>query len=355
MDRSSLIKNYIPELDGLRAIAVLAVMVFHIAPLSLPGGFLGVDIFFVLSGYLITSLLMLEHSTHGSFSLRNFYLRRALRLAPALGFLLLIFLLASYCFPQIFGAFSLRLKEAALSALYISNWARAFDFYPQGPFLAHTWSLAIEEQFYILWPLLLMVLLACSSGERRKIAAAIAVIIILICVWRVMLIANGATIDRVYNGLDTRGDALMWGALVALLPLRERIVSWRPSYSLAFFSMLMLLLIYLLHSSSWEAKEHYVWKLPLIYGALAGLIALAASQRLPWWGNILRNPLMVFTGRISYGLYLWHMPILIVLLKNGFSDGKLLLLVITASYVFAAFSWFVIERPALRLRVRYQR
>lgn len=353
MKGSPLIKNYMPELDGLRAIAVLAVIVFHVFPLGLSGGFLGVDIFFVLSGYLITSLLMQERAAHGNFSLRNFYVRRCLRLLPALTWLIFIFLLVSYCFSEIFGSFPDRLKEAFLSLTYVTNWARAFDLYPPNPFLGHTWSLAIEEQFYILWPIILTGLLALSSRGSRCLPLAIVMGIVIICAWRIMLIMDGAAIDRVYNGLDTRADALMWGALVAILPLR--LWSERAGTLFILLSSLaaVLLLVYFFIYSNWESREHYIWKLPLLYFSMALLIGLVASGVTSAF--FLQISPLVFTGRISYGLYLWHVPILIVLLKTGFAGTRLLLLVLVLSYIFATFSWFVIERPALRLRVRYQR
>lgn len=170
----------------------------------LQGGYLGVDVFFVLRGFLITTLIVEEFDRAGSVSLKNFYIRRILRLAPAL-----IALLTVYCIVSLVTlSENLARKnylEALITAAYLSNWARAFSIHPPD-FLGHTWSLSIEEQFYMLWPILLLGLLRWI--RRRSHVVLIAVALALVAgIERVLLAMAGATSERLYNGLDTRADA----------------------------------------------------------------------------------------------------------------------------------------------------
>lgn len=201
---------YRPSLDGICGVAVLMVMAHH-AGLA-RGGFLGVDAFFVLSGYLITALLMQEREGAGSISLRNFYARRALRLLPALVALLAALLAA----PRLFGLGDLVLWKQALIVLsYWPNWASAFqltNFYV----LSHTWSLGTEEQFYFLWPPLLTLLLALGVGQVGTLGLVIAGIVGA-SVTRAMLWESLDDWPRLYYGLDTRMDSLLLGSLIGLL------------------------------------------------------------------------------------------------------------------------------------------
>src|SRR5262245_21094061 len=202
--------GYKPELDGLRAVAVMSVLLMHGGMPGFHWGYIGVDLFFVLSGYLITSILLREQLRTGQISLLSFYQRRALRLFPALAVLCIVFL--AYAF------FVLRdptqgLREIVVVALYLSNWTRAAGLnFPE--WLGHTWSLAIEEQFYLLWPL---VLLAISAARRPiPLLLAVAGAIVAVSCWRLTLVMHGASTDRLYNGTDTRADALLMGVALAL-------------------------------------------------------------------------------------------------------------------------------------------
>jgi peptidoglycan/LPS O-acetylase OafA/YrhL len=200
--------KYEPALDGLRAFAVTGVVLAHALPGSryIPGGGIGVDVFFVLSGFLITRILAREISVTGSIDFKLFYMRRLLRLTPPLAFLLLTELAFEFLTSSDFATHE---KAALMSASYLMNWNRAFNWWPQGN-LGHTWSLAIEEQFYLIWPALLIFIY-----PRRPIRW-LSVIIVMVLAWRTYLIHQGASIDRIYNGFDTHSDSLFIGCAVGL-------------------------------------------------------------------------------------------------------------------------------------------
>jgi peptidoglycan/LPS O-acetylase OafA/YrhL len=201
--------SHIAALNGLRGIAILSVMFFH-ATLSgaggprPSGGFLGVDIFFVLSGFLITALLLREWQQNGSIALRAFYARRALRLLPALFALMAVILLL----PGVFYSSVRPWRDALITTAYATNWVRAFG--GEIGFFGHTWSLTIEEQFYVIWPLLLLALLKLRVG-RRGILFLVVVGIAVPAVLRVDLWDGPMSVKRLYYGLDTRFDSLLLG------------------------------------------------------------------------------------------------------------------------------------------------
>jgi peptidoglycan/LPS O-acetylase OafA/YrhL len=204
--------GYKPALDGSRAVAILAVLLFHGGAPGFGWGYIGVDLFFVLSGYLITSILLVEHAKVGRISLLDFYRRRALRLFPALAALCLTFL--------VYAAVALDdptqgIREVLIVALYAGNWIRAFSL-GQPQYLGHTWSLAIEEQLYLVWPLLIWGVLFLSKGSAAKALRLVVALAIASIGWRAILALQGATADRLYNGSDTRADALLIGAALAL-------------------------------------------------------------------------------------------------------------------------------------------
>ncbi|HEY0485900.1 MAG TPA: acyltransferase, partial [Mycobacteriales bacterium] len=226
-------RRYVPALDGVRALAVVAVLLFHGGVAAARGGFLGVDAFFVLSGYLITSLLLAEHARTGTIALTAFWGRRARRLLPAL--------LVLVAFTAVAGHATLapdelaRLRGDALAALlYVANWRMIahgtgyFDTTAAPSLLQHTWSLAIEEQFYLLWPLVLLLVL---GGRRRPLPALCLAGIGLSAVAAAVLGAPGHDVGRAYYGTDTRAASLLIGALLAAA-LARRPSHARPSRAL---------------------------------------------------------------------------------------------------------------------------
>ena len=339
--------QYEPALDGLRALAVLAVIVFHAVPHLLPGGFLGVDVFFVLSGYLITRLLLLEHQSSGQIDLVRFYWRRWWRLGPALMAMLAVYLVACALFLDL-DAWVARALDAVWAGLYLANWARAWEWQPMVD-LGHTWSLAVEEQYYLLWPLLLLALLR-GLGNGYKLMLMIAFLALMSAAWRIHLQAHGASLDRLYNGSDVRAETLLWGSVLAVwIHHRGRLQQalWR---ALAWGSLILLGLM--VWTASWTAPWIYAVGMTVVaWAAMAIIGSLHGGQQYPM-SRFLRAWPLVGLGRISYGMYLWHFPIEKGLLAAGLQGAWLLLTVLTLTLCVATLSFWWLEQPLLRWRDR---
>jgi peptidoglycan/LPS O-acetylase OafA/YrhL len=350
--------SHIAALDGLRGIAILSVMLFH-ATLSWPGGprpsggFLGVDIFFVLSGFLITNLLLKEWQHSGSMALRAFYARRALRLLPALFALMATILLL----PGVFYSAERPWRDALIAAAYATNWVRAFG--GDIRFFAHTWSLTIEEQFYVIWPLLLLALLKLRV-RRREILFLVVLGIAVPAVLRVALWHGPMSVKRLYYGFDTRFDSLLLGCLVALIASWDLIPRNRRSLiiiRLAATASAVVLAV-LIASATEESQLTYFGLGAVACTSVAVLLVhvLYCPSRLS--ELMLGNRPLVWVGRISYGLYLWHDPIFFGMLnptrmaKIGVSGFPLLGVRFAAAFVAATVSFYLIERPFLRIKER---
>ena len=328
-------------------------MLHHVDELLLPGGFLGVDLFFVLSGFLITRILLVEQLETGGIRLVRFYARRALRLLPALVGLLAAVLVFS---AIVLGPYLLRqnARAAGIVLLYAMNWARAFSLHPKG-ILMHTWSLSIEEQFYLLWPLGLVVLLKFVSSRRGLVAAALA-LAGASTVDRACLLLSGASLERVYNGLDAHASGLLLGCAVGVAWLvgpREasgRILREEFLRVAGLLSLAGLVLLYLV--AQWSLRATHLWQLTAAELLSAVLVVAAFGSRGGILGTLLGSRPLTYTGRISYGLYLWHFPIFFVLSAAGFASPAVFLLGMPLSFGIASASFFVLERPFLRLKAR---
>ncbi len=344
-------------LDGLRGVAVLLVLASHLK--LLPGGFLGVDLFFVLSGFLITSLLVEEWQRVGSISLKRFYARRALRLLPAFGTLLVgLYVLTLVLRPTQVAAFR---AEAAVAACYVANWP-ALHQTPM-PMLGHTWSLSVEEQFYLLWPLLLYGMLRLRFTPRA-ITLALGAGILASSVHRCVLFSfhppRGPELwpftARLYMGLDTRADALLIGCLLGmlaacnLLPKSPKI--WRNLGPAAIVAACALG-CFVARSSldHFQLYYGYFTLLALLFAVIL-LRLLSAPCRLA--SSVLESSTLVGIGRISYGLYLYHIPIIEWLEPSrlGWTAPVCTLQVAALSFAVAIVSYLAIERPCLRLKSR---
>lgn len=319
-----------PALDGLRGVAIVLVVVAHarIVPVA-TGGMVGVTLFFVLSGFLITHLLIAENEKHGSIDLKSFYARRALRLFPALViYLVLISLLMSMM------ALAVPIWESAWPpALYVANYVQilGMDIFAH----RHTWSLAVEEHFYLVWPLLV------SLGVTKRVRLLAGVVLLLVA-WRLGV----GLVDRhwAYFGTDTNAYALGLGCLLA---------AWRggrpapaaPRVALYSVAGLVLLGVFP-HTSAAQLYEMGVW-LPVVAAALSVFAV---------WGTVDGDPHFLnltwlrWLGVISYPLYLWHAPLLQFPQFGGSMSSRLL--AITVAIAVASLSWTLIERPVLRSRLR---
>lgn len=341
--------RHVPELDGLRGIAIVSVLIHHqLTPFLLPGGFLGVDLFFVLSGFLITGLLVAEFDNSNSISLKNFYMRRLLRLGPALTLYLLACLLVAYHTKAI--AVARQLKLIGMALIYATNWRMAFGWDTELDPTAIIWSLSIEEQFYLAWPLILFGCLFLRI-RRSYIAGALGIAILSIAAHRYIMLSGGADFTRLYYGTDTRADALLVGCLTALIPVRD--VNWKKRRWLSIVGLFSgACLIYSMMTLGFTHRFLYQGGFTMI-AVLCAVLVFVASY---YSSTILAVPLswqpLRWLGRISYGLYLWHW--LVVRNTSFYQLGKwepwarlgLALVIASASY-------YLVERPFNKLKRRF--
>lgn len=348
------VAGFSKELDGLRGVAILVVMVFHAGMDVLSGGFFGVDIFFVLSGFLITSLLIREFDKSGRIRLGNFYFKRFLRLIPALLILLITFVLVSYLALSEEAA-GRSYIEALAALAFFSNWSRAFSMYPSH-FLGHTWSLAIEGQFYLLWPLLLVFLLHVSR-RRWPILAVAAIIALGSALMRIYLLKEGAPPMRLFNGLDTRLDALLLGCFVGALVAsgslegNARFALKKALYVLA--PMSVICLAALLCLGNWRVQWVYQYGFVLAELSAAALILEVLTNREGLLGRLAGAKWLVWVGSISYGLYLWHYPIYLAMFAMKFNMPSVITLGSLLALVAATLSYYVVEKPLSRYKRRF--
>src|SRR5215831_5826174 len=345
-----------PGLDGLRALAVLAVIAYHLGLGWAPSGMLGVGVFFTLSGYLITDLLLAQHEITGRLQLADFWLRRARRLLPALFVMLAVVaawvtLLDRDQLPAIRGA-------VASSAACVGNWwliaqhsSYFAQFAPPMP-LGHLWSLAVEEQFYLIWPWLLLLGLRWARGRRRartRLAEATLLLAAVSAVAMALLYRPGYDPTRIYDGTDTRAFAVLIGAALAFVwPSRHlgRNVTETARWILDGIGMTGLVIIAVL---IWRIGEYspflYRGGMVLLSVGTALTVGAAASpaSRL---GVLLGIRPLRWVGVRSYGIYLWHYPIIVLTTpangRDGLARGALQ---IAAAFGVAALSWRFVEEP----------
>ncbi|HEX3390518.1 MAG TPA: acyltransferase family protein [Streptosporangiaceae bacterium] len=345
----------LPGLDGLRALAVIAVIAFHEQLPAFPGGFLGVDVFFVLSGYLITDLLVAQWDRHGHLALRGFWARRARRLLPALGVLLIAVTAAT---AVIEPAQMAALRDALLAAVtYSSNWWQALahhsyfaQFGPPPP-LQHLWSLAIEEQFYLLWPLLLIVILrTCQSSRIRAALAWLGAALSALAM--VVVYVPGADPSRVYYGTDTHASALFIGSALALTwPLRRMQALDRDGARVPDVVGLAGIAVLAWAMGHFSGTDRVLYPAGLLIAALAagGVVLAAASPGLVSWA--LGRSALRWIGIRSYGIYLWHWPV-IALADAAFPKQVpahwIWVPEVALSIGLAAASWRWVEEPIIR-------
>ncbi|HZT64904.1 MAG TPA: acyltransferase family protein [Acidimicrobiales bacterium] len=351
-----------PGLDGLRALAVGAVIAYHLNLGWASGGYLGVDLFFVLSGFLITGLLAAERRRDGRISLRSFWGRRARRLLPALfGVLVAVSLFALLAGASPGGASGglnrQLLRGDGLAALaYFANWhflAAHQSYFAQfsapSP-LQHTWSLAIEEQFYIVWPLLLVGLAVLAGRSWRKVALGATALLAWWSVAAMAIVSHGAADpSRAYFGTDARAFELLVGAGLALL-LSDR-PDWeprRPGWLQAGGGGALALLIAgwatLAGPPAWMFRGGF-----LAASLLGGVLIASVSRPQPGpLGRVLASPPLAWVGRISYGLYLWHWPVLRLLPTSRWPTPVADLARVGVTFALAATSYYLVEVPVRR-------
>jgi len=355
--------GYRRGLDGLRGVAIIAVLGLHGLVPGFGGGWLGVDIFFVLSGFLITVLLLEERATCGSISIGRFYGRRALRLLPSL--FLVLTAVAGYTLVRAVGRdlsvswapeFSTRtsLSEIAAGLLYAANWRKAVG--AGDGLLPHLWSLAIEEQFYLLWPLLLVVILRPVSSARRVMALSLTLLVVSVGVSMALVLA-GVSGERISYGTDTRGQGLLVGCFLAAVwrgawPYAGRFLErWGPGV-LAPVAAGFLLWRLGAHTGSGSFESVVALAMIILPGGV--VVFTGAIGRGPVARVLSFEPLQVL-GRLSYALYLWHWPVFVLLGVTGLvgrAPWWRIAAAIVVSLLAAAATTALVDRPVRNLRRR---
>jgi peptidoglycan/LPS O-acetylase OafA/YrhL len=306
-----------PDIEGLRALAVLSVLIYHLRSEWLPGGFVGVDIFFVISGFLITSHLVKEHDKTGSISLGRFFARRMIRLIPAATVVLLTTALATVVFvPRIL--WKQIGYDIAGSATYVINWvlaSRSVDYLAEDSVVSpvqHFWSLAVEEQFYLLWPLLIILaaLIAGRFGFAKRRTLVVAGVTVFVLSLAAALASEAAGDVTAYFATTTRLWELASGAIAALVfvSARRRLPVWvlRSGFYIGLLAVLTSMVL-IGDQTQWPG----VWTILPIGGAT--LIVLCGGLTTTTQGErALSLPPLVWVGGISYSLYLWHWPVIVL-------------------------------------------
>ena len=346
--------RYIAGLDGMRAIAVLAVIAYHLNVGWAKGGLLGVGVFFTLSGYLITDLLLSHWDRHGDLGLGMFWLRRARRLLPALFLMLIVVSIWVALFDA--SQISQVRREVVSAALYFANWSTiavhgSYFARFQAPLpLDHLWSLSIEEQFYLVWPWLLLILL--HLVRSRRALALLTMVGAVVSAWLMAhLYHPGVDPTRVYEGTDTRAFGLLVGAALAMVwPTRmSRLALRRSVRSPALLDAVGLvgLIVILLLVWRTSSLSSFLYPTGMILLSLASAAVMAAvvnpSSTL---GEVLGCRPMRWIGVRSYGIYLWHWPIIVLWgAPHTGVNWPQAILQVAASFVVAALSWRFVEEP----------
>jgi peptidoglycan/LPS O-acetylase OafA/YrhL len=349
--------TYLPGLDGLRALAVLAVMFYHAGAAFLPGGFLGVDVFFVISGFLITTLLLHERELSGRTNLKAFWWRRARRLLPALFLLLLVTVVFSVIFLP--GELTGLRGDVAAALGYVTNWELIFNqrsyFEAIGrpPLLRHLWSLAVEEQFYIIWPLIFF--FGMRLKQRRYLLYGLGLAALASAVWMAALYQPDADPSRVYYGTDTRASGLLVGVLLAFVPFLSPEISWqgwRTKLKAALVNLggLAALAFMLFCFATLDQFQSFLYQGGFLLLSLGtAVLIFGVVHPLSYLGVILEWRPLRYTGQRSYSLYLWHWPIFNITrpqLDLPLDDGLLLLAIrFGLTFLVAELSYRFVETP----------
>jgi peptidoglycan/LPS O-acetylase OafA/YrhL len=339
----------IGALDGLRALAVTAVLVYHLSPRALPSGYLGVDVFMVVSGFIVTGLLMRARERDGRVRVGAFWGRRFRRLVPAV----MVLVVVVTVWVHVTGPSTLMpsVRSQGLAALfYVTNWRLIATGVTYGgavgassPFV-HLWSLAVEEQFYLCWPLVMVGMLALSRGRRAPVVAITAIAAVGSAAWMRYLYDSGANVTRIYYGTDTRAQAFLFGALAALVAPHLRARGQQLVRVVGGIALVGVLAAMCTNSPAMLYRGGFAF-------VAIGTALAAVATTLP--GPVkfaLDRPPLRGLGRVSYGVYLWHWPAITLLTpaRVGIDGAGLLVLRLGVTAAGTAASWMLVERPLAR-------
>lgn len=339
-DAAALALRYNPAFDGLRGVAILLVILSHAHAPLFGGAFYGVDVFFVLSGFLITSLLTLELASRGRIAYWRFCRRRLYRLMPAL-----VLFLAAYCVlaPLLWPQLSDVYTDALVSLLYLADYGIAFFDSPDT--LLHMWSLSVEEHFYLLWPPVLLLLARLSRPGRlwRPVAG----LLVLAWAWRVLWIVQGQQFYEIFFRFDTRVSGLLMGSLLAVLVHEQPPWFMRLRQRLS-HGVWLVLAVPLLMAQGWDDMNVLAWGVSVVELASA-CVLLALLERRGSAYEALQAPVLMLLGRLSYGIYLWHYPV-VRYLRADLPWPATVVLTLALSVALAALSYHTVERWGMRRR-----
>lgn len=349
--------RHLKSLDGIRGIALCMVLLIHGHASFMSGGFFAVDVFFVLSGFLITYLLLREYLKTGSISLVNFWIRRGLRLFPALA-AVVVFVLVFSRLRFNDATFAQVVTDVIDTVTYRINWRMATEGQPPLGMLSHGWSLAVEMQFYIIWPILVVLLLAAAkrwAGPKGpEYAVGVITVVSLILSVTGMAVRTGEAMAgfdwwRTYYGTDARVDALLMGCALAGLFTLDKLNRW-PRWGGILGGVGIIALV-----GYGDLGDHWVplWGSSVVT-ICAALLIIDCIRRGPTTGALSWAPL-VFLGQVSYGAYLWHWPIYAAINESwlAWPSPIVLAIRIAVTLLIATASYYVLELPALRLKGRF--
>lgn len=345
--------GYLASLDGARGFMTIAVLIAHTRMALFEGAIVYMDVFFAMSGYLITSILLKDYRKHGRISLKKFYMRRVMRLYPALTAMVICFVVLSWFFATDFRE---RLTEALVSWFYLMDyWSPVSAFIGVGAephYTGHTWSLAVEEQFYLIWPLLLICLLR-FSGVTVRTAMIILGLALVFWLWRIFLAANGATIMHLYRAFDTRADALLLGCALAVLLNAIDISAYPRFWKACAVSLLPIAVMTLIACLTLNHHMRWYYYVSPLFGAIPGVIAVLGllHPERTFMHRLYEHPVPVFIGRICYGLYIWHFPIFAWVVT--WAQPRYIVTFLVGwplTFAVATLSYYLLERPFMHAR-----
>ena len=347
--------SYVPAIDGLRTVAVLGVLIYHLNPAWLPGGYLGVGMFFTLSGYLITANLMRSYRRGKGLGLPTFWLRRFRRLVPAVVLMLVTVLLLTIFFDLPKLGENARFSLSSL--FYVNNWhviaegQSYFDRFAGHAPLDHMWSLSVEEQFYLFWPLVLFVLLKLTGGKRAPLVVSTLVLAAASFGWMAFLFNTGSDATRVYEGTDTRAGGILLGAALAIALTNAQGYRIPPRLLTIPAALLGVLGIAALFWLLPDYSPHlYNWGLLALSAASVAVITAALDKRTLTSKFFGLTPLR-WIGERSYGIYLWHLPAIVFIPEWENLPWAHPALVTAVAVALAHISWTLVEDPVRRYGV----